>query len=388
MSKRFVLKHVPSHIKKPIRKTDLCSVCEDLHRAKRKESALLKQLRQDHPEEDCHDLRAWARCPRVHVFIRMRCELLNIDLDTLERHKAHALRQKNAFEKLINEINKGNTDAIAIILDYKENWRLPMKRRQLKKEYFEKTPMSCLGFVVYLPKKEPLYFDVLTADIGHGGLEASDGFRMVVEELSKEHKHDWEACGSLEVWSDCGNHFRSCEFAHTVLVEKFEGMKCPPVRTLNFFVEQHGKCRVDSHFGRESQHVRRVVTLGKEIATLDVLHEVLEELEGVKVLRPDRLWAVQGPSRKRMRLEVDGIQSTYCIRTGVEGTGLLKKSRAADKYPIINSGFSDNPRKRGNWVEVRWFERACWFAAPGRVHGTHSRSLRGTVSVRSGSRTV
>ena len=65
INKRLALKLMPSNIKKPLRKTDLCCICEELHRARRKESLLLKKLSEEHPGEECRDLGSWARCTPV-----------------------------------------------------------------------------------------------------------------------------------------------------------------------------------------------------------------------------------------------------------------------------------------------------------------------------------
>lgn len=360
-SARFAMKWMPKNIRKPLRKTDLCAHCEDLHKARRRETGLLKQLRAEYPHADVNinTLYKWARCSDVNVFVRMRCEMLLMDLETLEHHKAHALRQKVAWERLVTDITSGVVgDVVAIGLDYKENWALPLKKRTIKKEFFKtgQTPVSSLGFVVYMPGLEPRFFDVLTDNLGHGGYEACAGFRTLLAKLSTFP--EFRQAQRLEVWGDCGVHFRGAEFAYCTLIEQHPCI--PPIRSLNFFGEHHGKCRVDSHFGRETNFVRKAVLHGEDILDSDHLAEVLGRLEGVTVLRPDRedVDASGGPRQKpkRMRLEVDLIQSTYCLRVGPENlVGLYavkKHSRAARTARYCNASFSDVALDRGQWMEA------------------------------------
>ena len=63
---------------------------------------------------------------------------------------------------------------------------------------------------------------------------------------------------AVEVWADCGPHFRSYEFAHAVLIGLPRNHASIVNTSLNFFCEKHGKGRCDGAFGA-LQHVWIVV---------------------------------------------------------------------------------------------------------------------------------
>lgn len=82
-------------------------------------------------------------------------------------------------------------------------------------------------------------------------------------------------------------------------------------------------------------------------------------MSGVTVLRPDRILS-EAEIPPRWKLEVEHIQSTYCVRTGprseVGHVDVKKVCRAQDTADIVNVRFSDIPLGRGYWLQVRVWE--------------------------------
>ena len=321
-------RNVPEHIRRPIRKTDLCPHCEDLHYARRRESAMLNKLGDLY--KDMPGLAAsktlddWACCPQIGIFDRIRAVLLLDDLELLETHRAHAARQSAAYKAAVAAVVGGAPRAL-IVLDYKESIVIGRGPRERKSAYYGRSSVSCLGFAVYKPGcSAPTYIDVLSENLAHTAEAAVCGLRLVVDKLAKEPW--WGKAGAVDVWADCGPHFRALEFAHSVLVE-LRGKK--KYTTLNFFGEHHGKSVVDGHFGVLSRKLEEA-SKHERLESIDELIAMISESATVIVHDVEN-------AAERRSLDIPLVTATYCVRAGPSG--------------IYNATFSDAPADSGSLLK-------------------------------------
>ena len=132
-----------------------------------------------------------------------------------------------------------------MILDFKENLRLGGGPRETNQMFYQMEQCSVLGFCLIHKSADGVvhkdYFDFFSSILSHDSLFAKDCLRNLVTDPS------FPRFASLSIWTDCGPHFRSFEFAHTVLRELPEKLSIPV--QWSFFGEHHGKSLVDGHFG-------------------------------------------------------------------------------------------------------------------------------------------
>jgi hypothetical protein len=111
--------------------------------------------------------------------------------------------------------------------------------------FYRMEQCSVLGFCLIHKSADGVvhkdYFDFFSSILSHDSLFAKDCLRDLVTGPS------FPRLTSLSIWTDCGPHFRSLEFAHTVLRELPERLSIPV--QWSFFGEHHGKSLVDGHFG-------------------------------------------------------------------------------------------------------------------------------------------
>jgi hypothetical protein len=111
------------------------------------------------------------------------------------------------------------------------------------------------------------YLNILSEILSHDSLFSSDGLGLIVEELKKlDYKY-------VNVFTDCGPHFRSNEFIHCA---KILPVKFDMNITANFFGEHHGKSEVDGMFGKLGV-VFKSIDYNCEIQNVHELKEAFEK---------------------------------------------------------------------------------------------------------------
>jgi hypothetical protein len=170
-----------------------------------------------------------------------------------------------------------------LILDFKENLRLgggPLETNQM---FYRMEQCSVLGFCLIHKSADGVvhkdYFDFFSSILSHDSLFAKDCLRDLVTDRS------FPRLTSLSIWSDCGPHFHSFEFAHTVLRELPEKLSIPV--QWSFFGEYHGKSLVDGHFGLLS----RWLSEGEKSRPVENVQSCIdlmrEKLNGSNALKSD-----------------------------------------------------------------------------------------------------
>jgi len=123
------------------------------------------------------------------------------------------------------------------------------------------------------------YFDFFSSILSHDSLFAKDCLGKLVMDPA------FPRLTSLSIWTDCGPHFHSFEFAHAVLRELPERLSMPV--QWNFFGEYHGKSLVDGHFG----HLSRWLSEGEKSRPVDNVQSCIdliqEKIHGSNALKPN-----------------------------------------------------------------------------------------------------
>ena len=168
-----------------------------------------------------------------------------------------------------------------MILDFKENIRLGGGPRETNKVFYQKKQCSVLGFHLVHKSADGAvhkkYIDFFSSILSHDSLFAKDCLRDLVTEPS------FPRLSSLSIWTDCGPHFRSFEFAHAVLRELPEKLSIPV--QWNLFGECHGKSLVDGHFGllsrwlSEGEKTRQVKDMR---GCIEMMQEMLQRSNSLK----------------------------------------------------------------------------------------------------------
>ncbi|KAL1919225.1 mitochondrial 37S ribosomal mS29 domain-containing protein [Calcarisporiella thermophila] len=136
----------------------------------------------------------------------------------------------NALEDLVNER--------LLIFNFKENLHLGGGPVETWKVFFSKKQRSCLGTVLLSPDGKKEYFDFFSDILSH---DVKDCLEVLFSKLSLSE------VDTLEIWTDCGPHFR-CQELTQYLLNEFPSKYSKKVRW-NFFAEYHGKSWFKSHFG-------------------------------------------------------------------------------------------------------------------------------------------
>ena len=165
----------------------------------------------------------------------------------------------------------------------KENLRLGGGPRETNQVFYRMEQCSVLGFCLIHKSADGVVrkdcFDFFSSILSHDSLFAKDCLRDLVTESS------FPRLTSLSIWTDCGPHFRSFEFAHTVLRELPERLSIPV--QWSFFGEHHGKSLVDGHFGLLS----RWLSEGEKSRPVENVQSCIdlmrEKIDGSNALKPD-----------------------------------------------------------------------------------------------------
>jgi hypothetical protein len=234
----------PFNVRRAKRKTDMCEICQkgkeatqQLVEAAERESKRVRLNNPAAPDTDNSDLEAARENVRLyHV------------------HQQVAQFQREHYDTSRKQLKDGQA---LILMDFKENLKLGSGPVEVGQDFYQKTQVTCLGFAVHIGHtNKPCtthYFDVLSYCLSHDGLFVHEALRLVLPAVQ-----DLVGCPitDLELWMDCGPHFRCAEVLYDVLIDLPQQYSLPVIRA-NYFAEHHGKSIVDGHFGHVSRAVSR-----------------------------------------------------------------------------------------------------------------------------------
>lgn len=203
------------NIKKPIKKTDLCPICTNGQKIKRKTNNRMSEI-----------------------------EKRNI-LEEIELYEKH-LKLSEHQRKMFNEQKSNLTSFDCIVLmDFKQNIKIGGSLNETSRDFYNKSELSVLGFCIIYKQDDQIkrkFYNFVSENLSH------DSFfvKKAINWLLKEEKLSdfWR----VKFWSDCENHFRSKELIHYITQEIFVELFFSDIE-FNFFSEYHGKNDVDGNFG-------------------------------------------------------------------------------------------------------------------------------------------
>lgn len=198
--------------------------------------------------------------------------------ENLESIDLHEKFYKHQNKEYISDINNLDNNSCVIVIDYKENFKIGGGPIETNNCFYEKIPISLLGFAIAFKENEKIkyeYHDFLSEILSHDSLFSG----QCLISLLKNNK--FKNIKNIKVWTDNGNHFRSYEFLYYLFKEVPKIIK--GTIKFNRFVECHGKSIVDGHFGVLSKIFKQKENemYIKNINDLKMVFEREEERKGL-----------------------------------------------------------------------------------------------------------
>lgn len=341
----------PKCIRCPRRATDFCHCCHDYDIVcRRLDTQLLKLGKKYNDTFETAQAALDAGISQLEAFV---AGSLQDAKDTLQQHVDAKNTQNAALQTLIAD--KENFDTLTIIADFKQDPQLGRGDMELDDAWHTFGRATVCGFALYFPRgpvetgleTRPAYVAVVSPTSDHTSWAAHRALEEALRVAQRDYPHEWARVRRIQVWVDCGKHFRCFVFCGTVLGalrEAHPEFECG----WNSFVEHHGKGVVDGFFGmltallKEEWKRTRVATAaelvdayrkqgarrGAEVemagGVRSLLHFVLVDLSHTE---PDYAFRALEFHAKRVPV----LSRTYCLRAlpGVDG--------------VLDCGFSDRP---------------------------------------------
>ena len=286
---------------------------------------------------------------RKHLFDLRESELKALNdlksvlslLESCEHHFHSFRRQHNCREKMEEDLPP---DSVIIQLDYAENLTLPLGPVEEQSWFWAtaRLSFSTLGLYASFHKEghqHKVYFHYVSQILDHTALHASVALKDCIRRLALP-----SSCKTLQIWSDCGPHFKAYAFVATAV----DILQTHPQITavyFNFFGEHHGKGRNDGQFGLqrlwlEAYSARHVVSSADTLLT--ALREGAREtmLSDPPPVGPQYEIAHFHPSKPKTFLYLDAasmdlkIDYTYCL-------GFFRSTVSHVPARLVNYIYSD-----------------------------------------------
>lgn len=217
-------KLIPGNIIKSKKQTDMCNICN-----------IKKSLEKTQNELIAKD--------------QIVPDTIKKDLKAISQHEIFYKHQNKQYN---NDINKLDHKSCVIVMDFKENFKIGGGPIETNNCFYEKKPISLLGFAVVYKENEKIkyeYHNFLSEILSHDSLFSG---QCLIELLKKDQ---FRRIRNLKIWTDNGNHFRSYEFLY-YLFKEVPSFINGSIK-FNRFVECHGKSIVDGNFGVLSKLFRQ-----------------------------------------------------------------------------------------------------------------------------------
>ncbi|KAH7826128.1 uncharacterized protein MONOS_5520 [Monocercomonoides exilis] len=205
-----------TNFSKAKRRTDLCGMCEKL-------SYLENKLKSSQNKNGLSSA-------EFHT------------LKLLRQHRLVAEMQRKHYQSTVDNLKDGEA---VFVFDFKEKWKLPIRKNQLQQEFFNYQQVS--QFTVISLQKINNQQIKRTFNFFSDCL--SNDHRFVIECLESVIKrHFFSDTHTFKFFCDSGPHNRNRFLLHFILSKQSKLLKKKNTQ-LNFFAEHHGKNICDSEFG-------------------------------------------------------------------------------------------------------------------------------------------
>ena len=247
-------KYTPKNIKKAKRDSDLCTLCADGFKNKKKLERTKKKLE--------NLVQNSTTSSDDYKILELKNELIVLQKNNelFEEHR----RLKDQIHKNFDEQKKNLKDGdVMLVMDFKENIALGKCQKETSRDFYD-APQRSIFCIASLSKKAKLnnetglpsdereivtnYFDYISDILNHDSKFAFDCLNNLIEG-DDFSEFEVKNGNNVYLWADnAGQHFRTFEFLYEFLqLQK----RYPNVKFhLNYFAEYHGKNICDSHFAR------------------------------------------------------------------------------------------------------------------------------------------
>jgi hypothetical protein len=168
---------------------------------------------------------------------------------------------------------------VVITLDYKQNIKLNIGPVEESRRFYNEAQRTVLGFLCQYKEQATgqlvnHYVDYLSPCLTHNAAFALQCMSdLVTHFLLPRGLHH------LQVWSDCGPHFRCNEMLAGVTIELPSALRrssIPLTSSYHYFAEKHGKSAVDGHFSLLSRWLREA-SAQRDIVSQHDLEQALQQ---------------------------------------------------------------------------------------------------------------
>ena len=255
--RKIVKVHFP-HLRRPRRKTDVCSHCRLLNqkiapRAFKEYNKRRKRIAEHAPNYfdeldadanfagflrdnryadavlqarqyiNVRNANARNDPQRAPMSLRVRCDLFSAEaravhklkghcelLDAYLWHKLSADRQRQFADNLLEHL-AGNEACLHF--DFKENVRYPMSKEETGDEWHaqNKLSLTVFGCTVHTPGRKDMHFLLVTEVLDHDSQIARLMITKILDTIKGNPAYEWSKVKMLNLVCDCGPHFRSRE---------------------------------------------------------------------------------------------------------------------------------------------------------------------------------
>ena len=169
---------------------------------------------------------------------------------------------------------------VVITLDYKQNIKLNIGPEEESRRFYHQAHRTVLGFLCQYKDRATgrlvnHYVDYISPCLTHDAAFALECLQDLVATFLLPRGLD-----QLDVWSDCGAHFRCYEVLAGVCVQlplACRSLNVPLLANLHYFVEKHGKSAVDGHFSLLSRWLQQAAAQHDIVSTADLERALVQQ---------------------------------------------------------------------------------------------------------------
>ena len=179
------------------------------------------------------------------------------------QHRDSAYNQRTVMTAQCDNLRD---DEMVLLMDFKENIKVPIEREQVNRSFFNRRQITCLTFLCIFKQKESNKQKHAVTYLSYDTRHNSSFTIHCLRDLTTEPF--FQTMTNIHVWSDGGRHFRSLEVLRCLLDNPFPGTSGATIN-VNYFCPYHGKSEVDTIFGLFAKVLKSVPLDG--IRTIDQL---------------------------------------------------------------------------------------------------------------------
>ncbi|PVU84493.1 hypothetical protein BB560_002590 [Smittium megazygosporum] len=160
---------------------------------------------------------------------------LRVATEEFQVHRRLALEQRKNFKNQIAGLSGGG----------------PI---ETTRDFYQKSQISDLCFCVLSKSGDQIqrrYYNYLSENLSHDSLYVINCLKDLL------YRPEFQEFEEVNLWSDSGPHFKNADYLYSVCLELPQIFPSKKFK-LNYFMENHGKSKVDGHFGVLSRWFKEI----------------------------------------------------------------------------------------------------------------------------------